>query len=258
MGLSVDDIGLVFPVAKFGVKTMNSNDTGETEYHIFISHSTKDLKDVLKLVNGLSSYGLRSFVAHRDIQLSKEWVKEIENQLSKCKVFIAFLTANFKTSDWCDQEAGIAYSNNLKIIPLNCDGGTNSYGFLSKFQTTSPIFEEDNRNLFRMSKFRKDVLNIVDAMLSEKEVIEFTRSSILNQVEEIHSYYDSDCIFSLIPKLEPFTEEEVKRLIKLSVNNNQIYGAGSAQKPLKEIISKYYGVLNGMPETKELITKISL
>lgn len=258
MGLTIDDIGQVVPVEKFGVKTMNSNDTGETKYHIFISHSTKDLKNVMKLVNALSCYGLSAFVAHKDIQLSEEWAKEIEDQLSKCKVFIAFLTANFKTSEWCCQEAGVAYSNNLKIIPLNCDGTTNSYGFLSKFQTRPLIFEEDDQNPYAMLKLRKDVLNIVNVILSEKEIIEFTRSSILNRVGEIHSFHDSECIFSLIPKLEPLTEEEVKRLIKLSVTNNQIYGAGSAQEPLKKIISKYHSFLSGMPETKELMTKIGL
>jgi hypothetical protein len=256
MGLTVNDIGQVVPVAKFGVKRVNPDNAGESKYHIFISHSTKDLGLVMKLVNELNFYGLRSFVAHKDIKVATEWLTEIENQLNKCKVFIAFLTANFKASDWCDQEAGIAYLNNLKIIPLNCDGATNSYGFLAKFQTTHLIFEVDDRNQSGMSKFKNDVRNIVDVVLGEKEIIEFTRSSILNQVEKIHSYSHSDCIFSLIPKLEPFTEEEVKQLIKLSVNNSQIYGAVSAQEPLKEIISKYYGVLSGMPETKELMTKI--
>ena len=257
MGLTVDDSGQIVPVAKFGVKRMNLDEAKESKYHIFISHSTKDLELVTELVNELNLYGLRSFVAHRDIDLSKEWITEIERQLSKCRVFVAFLTANFKASYWCDQEAGMAYSNNLKIIPLNCDGATNSYGFLGKFQATSLIFKAHDRDRSEELKFRDDVLKIVNAVLSEKEIIEFTRSSILNQVENIHHYHDSDCIFSQILKLEPFTEEEVKRLVKLSVKNDQIYETHIAQETLKKIISDYSGSLTGIPETEELVTKIS-
>lgn len=257
MNLEVNDNGNLVSLETFGIKSKDSPGTDNPDYHIFLSHSHDDLEMVKVFVDELQLYGFKVFVAHSDIGLSEEWIKVIEKELNSCKIFIAFLTANFRKSDWCDQESGIAYINNLKIIPLNCDGNTNSYGFINKYQAKPLLYKVKDRDRNEESKFRKDVKAIVDVLMNEPEIIRYVRGSILDGMKDIYSYHSSDCIFSYILKLQPFTEDEFRGIINLSNANNQIYGNPVTFDPLRAIIANNSSYASQVKESYELLKKIS-
>jgi hypothetical protein len=77
-------------------------------------------------------YSIIGFVAHEDIQPTREWQLEIERALWTMDAFLAIHTAGFKDSFWTQQEIGFALGRGTKIISLKID--EDQTGFISKKQ----------------------------------------------------------------------------------------------------------------------------
>ena len=101
-------------------------------FRMFISHITSRKKQASNLKNALEEYGITSFVAHEDINPTKEWQKEIQRALNSMDCMSAMLYDGFHQSNWCDQEVGIALGRNVTVLPLLPDG--DPYGFLGEYQ----------------------------------------------------------------------------------------------------------------------------
>lgn len=112
----------------------NSNDSmwKPSYFRLFISHVSTYKESASHLKKSLASYGIDCFVAHEDITPSKEWEVEIENSLFTMDALCAIVVPKFPTSQWCDQEVGIALGQHKLVISIN--KGTNPYGFFGKFQ----------------------------------------------------------------------------------------------------------------------------
>ena len=101
---------------------------------LFFSHSYKDVKVVTSVKNILEKTDwIECFVAHKDIKLSKQWEQEIKKYLSGCHCFVAFISKNFKSSDYCDQEVGFAIQRDIPICSFILDE-TSIYGFIKHLQ----------------------------------------------------------------------------------------------------------------------------
>jgi len=118
----------------------------------FISHSTKDLRRARLISRLLAAAGMMPFLAHEDIRPSTRWRAEIKRNLATCAGFVALLTRNFKTSDWCDQEAGYIVSRpTVHVLSIRISRA--SYGFLDEFQDfrwDTHRRSSDRRNLERL------------------------------------------------------------------------------------------------------------
>jgi hypothetical protein len=75
-------------------------------FRLFMSHVHADKLIVSAVKTALSLYGIDCFVAHEDIEPTKEWITEIETALDTCHAAAAFLTPTFHDSKWTDQELG--------------------------------------------------------------------------------------------------------------------------------------------------------
>lgn len=101
-------------------------------FRLFISHISKNKSSASNLQKALFDWGIHGFVAHEDIEPSKEWVSELYNALFSMDALCAILVNGFKSSRWCDQEIGIALGRNKLCIPINKE--INPYGFLGRYQ----------------------------------------------------------------------------------------------------------------------------
>lgn len=101
-------------------------------FRMFISHITSKKKQASRLKTVLEDYGITSFVAHEDINPTKEWQKEIQRALNSMDCMSAMLYDGFHQSNWCDQEVGIALGRNITVLPLLPD--SDPYGFLGEYQ----------------------------------------------------------------------------------------------------------------------------
>lgn len=101
-------------------------------FRLFISHLSQYKTPAANLQIALFDWGIHGFVAHEDIEPTKEWVSELYNALFSMDALCAILTKGFIGSRWCDQEVGIALGQNKLCIPIN--KGINPYGFLGRYQ----------------------------------------------------------------------------------------------------------------------------
>lgn len=101
-------------------------------FRLFITHVAANKAEAHQLKEVLARYQIAAFVAHDDIEPTKEWQTEIERALRTMDALVAIISLGFLASRWCDQEVGIAIGRSKLIIPLRA--GADPHGFLGKYQ----------------------------------------------------------------------------------------------------------------------------
>lgn len=101
-------------------------------FRLFVSHVSSEKERAHKLKEPLASYQVATFVAHDDIEPSREWQAEIESALRTMDALVALVSPGFISSQWCDQEVGIALGRGKPVIPIMLNAVP--HGFLGKLQ----------------------------------------------------------------------------------------------------------------------------
>jgi len=129
----------------------------------FISHLSSNKQRVSQLKSFLGQWGISAFIAHEDIEPSKEWQREIEAALETMDIMIALVEPGFRDSNWCCQEVGYALGKKLDIVPLRA--GLDPFGLFGKYQgiqakskLPSQIADELVNLLLRKGKHRSQLL----------------------------------------------------------------------------------------------------
>ena len=77
---------------------------------MFISYAHEDREEAGDPKKQLEElYGITSFVAHHEIEVSSFWRKEIESALRNCVAVAVLLSETFKHSTWANQELGFSF-----------------------------------------------------------------------------------------------------------------------------------------------------
>lgn len=119
---------------------------------LFLSHLADHRSLAAGFQASLLEYGISTFVAHTDIEPTKEWQTEIETALATCDALIAFLHPGFHVSNWTDQEVGFAMGRGLPVFSVRF--GQDPYGFIGRFQA----FDGNNKSLSALAREVFDVL----------------------------------------------------------------------------------------------------
>jgi len=95
--------------------------------YFFFSHSSQDAHRIAPIKNRiLESTGnsIEIFVSSdgASIPLGNNWLKEIEDALSNCRLMFVWVTQNSIKSNWIFFESGYAYSRGIKVVPIGFDG----------------------------------------------------------------------------------------------------------------------------------------
>lgn len=101
-------------------------------FRLFISHISAMKSHAHQLKESLAKYHIAAFVAHDDIQVTKQWQDEIELALRTMDALAAIIAPGFVESSWCDQEVGFAMGRGKLIVSLASD--VIPHGFLGKYQ----------------------------------------------------------------------------------------------------------------------------
>lgn len=101
-------------------------------FRLFISHLASKKEKAHELKVSLARYQVAAFVAHDDIEPSREWQGEIESALRTMDALAAIVEPGFVESRWCDQEVGVAMGKGKLIVPLRT--GADPHGFMGKYQ----------------------------------------------------------------------------------------------------------------------------
>jgi hypothetical protein len=115
-----------------GKASAASNLWEPNHFQLFLSHLSEIKKQVGELQKTLRRYAVSGFVAHVDIEPTREWQDEIEFALLSMDALAAILMPGFKASNWTDQEVGAAIGRGVLVIPVM--RGSTPHGFIGKFQ----------------------------------------------------------------------------------------------------------------------------
>lgn len=163
-------------------------------FRLFLSHLSSFKVQTAHLQTALKKYAISSFVAHEDIEPSREWQNEIEAGLQTMDALAAILMEGFKESNWCDQEVGVAVGRDVLIIPIR--KGLDPYGFIGKYQgiqamnkTVGDVAELVFRTIVKSPKTRsKMLLALSNAISQSTDVAEATdKVAILKSVDSVPS-----------------------------------------------------------------------
>lgn len=225
----ISDQSLVELAKHLGVVTeLESAETPDfwspNQPRIFFSHLATEKKTVAAIKTELEKYGLVCFVAHEDIEPTKQWQSEIELALTSMDALVALLTQGFHESKWTDQEVGVAIGRKVPIIPLKV--GLDPYGLFGKFQALPVQGKEP-------SLIAKEIVEL----LAKKPQIAFKISSaLISRLEESSSWAESKRIMDLIEKCRQFSVDALERLKNAPKGNSQVRDAWGVPERIKKVI----------------------
>jgi hypothetical protein len=161
---------------------------------LFISHVHTKQQQAAQLKDCLLKYGISSFVAHDDIDVSAEWREEILRALMSMDVLAALVSEDFNSSKWTDQEVGVAIARDTAIIPINI--GCPPYGFLEQYQSFTAknqypptVAEAIFGTIAKNPKTKEPLIGCLKKLLltSNDSKIAIERINILDRIPSISS-----------------------------------------------------------------------
>ena len=170
---------------------------------IFISHLSSNKERMSAMKAELFHWGISAFIAHEDIEPSREWMNEVEAGLETMEVLIAVVEPGFKESDWCAQEVGFALGRHIDVIPLRA--GLDPFGFFGKIQGVQI-----------KGKVPKDVASEVVRLLLKKPK---HRDKLLRAMGKSFRGLQSEqktCAFNLLDSWTVATDAQIKALLENS------------------------------------------
>jgi len=178
---------------------------------VFFSHVAVKRDLVGAVSRSLSIFGVQAFVAHDDIQPSKEWQGVIEAALASCDAMVAFLHDGFDSSRWCDQEVGWAMGRNRPMLPLAFD--MNPYGFMGKYQArkcaglTAPFIADA----------------IMEWLVAMPSLHGRLATSLSQAFADSRSYDSTRRIAAMLSKMQTFSDDDLEKITDAATNNSQVF-----------------------------------
>lgn len=200
---------------------------GPNDARIFISHVSKIKEKTSQLRDALVSYGIRGFVAHDDIEPTKEWQSEIEAALSTMDALVALLSPGFNESKWCDQEVGVAIGRRVPIVPVKVD--LDPYGLFGKYQA----IQAKGKNPIEVAPL------VFDALINKPQTGPKITTQLVRMLQESRSWDQSRRLVTLIEKSVYMTPEHVAEMKNAEKNNGEVRNAFGVPEKIGELMKKY-------------------
>ena len=191
---------------------------------LFLSHKDGYKKQAVQFKEAMDLYGGSCFVAHEDIEPTREWQNEIKKALFSMDVLIALMTEDFSNSNWTDQEVGVAIGRKVTIVSVNL--GLVPYGFIGKFQAL-PGAQKDVKTLAKKVYGLLWSIPALKARLTE---------SLVTRFEASESFAHADILMGYLEKIENAPPAIIDRLEKAPKKNSQVHDSFCVQKKLPPLI----------------------
>jgi hypothetical protein len=197
---------------------------------VFITHKSSYKKEAAELKLKLSLYGISGFVAHEDIEPTREWQDEIERALNSMHALVALMTNDFRESKWTDQEVGIAVGRGVPVFPVQL--GEVPYGFIGKYQGVPGL----GRSPAALAG------ELCTLLLSKSESKEVALDGLIAAFQKSASYHQSAVLIGhLSDHLKhgaPSTTERLENAVK---TNSQVRDCFDVQKRLPGLLKRLRG-----------------
>ncbi len=196
-------------------------------FRLFLSHVSHQKGVASELKKKLDDYAISAFVAHEDIEPTKEWQDEIERALLSMDGLAAILTKGFDESMWCDQEVGVAIGRKVLVVPII--SGITPYGFIGKYQGLS----SSNKNA---STICDEIFNI---LLNNSTTKRRITDAIVYKLCNSCKFNESINTVKLLEKATDNLTSEMKDKLKEAIKyNDQIYDAFNVVEKINRMINQ--------------------
>jgi hypothetical protein len=195
-------------------------------FRLFISHASDKRESAHRLKEALSVYQIAAFVAHDDIEPTKEWQGEIETALRTMDGLAAIISPDFSSSKWCDQEVGIAVGRGKLVVPLRV--GADPHGFLAKYQG----LQTKGSNAAVVAKQVFEILlrhDLTSARLTD---------SLVERLVTSASWATSKATVSLLASVRQLSTSQAGRLLRSIDENSQVGGAIGVSEQIKALVTR--------------------
>lgn len=196
-------------------------------YKLFISHLGEDKTRAQKLSSTLRSFGISCFVAHEDIEPTKEWQPEIDKALFSMDALVAILSPNFGLSNWTDHEVGVAIGREKLVLPLM--NGQNPYGLISKYQGL-PALGKKVGEVGRM---------VFDVLLKNRSSSAQLLSCLVDQFELAEELKSANSKIELLEYSESIPTELLGRIKEKTLNTPSFLNDDPLRKRINSLLSKH-------------------
>jgi len=181
----------------------------------FISHRDAYKKQAKLLADSLEPYGISSFVAHETIEPTKEWRLEIMNGLQTMEIMLAFVTDDFHTSTWTNQEVGFALVRGVPVVSLKVEKN-DPPGFIGHEQALRGILHSPDTSASKIHK-------LLGEKLGQKDRIQ---SGLVNAFNESPNWSETTSRFDRMSEsIEKLSDAELSSIIDSYSKNDQLHGA---------------------------------
>lgn len=193
-------------------------------FRVFLSHKAQYKKETAQLKEAFLFYGISCFVAHEDIEPTKEWQDEIEKALFSMEAMIPLMTPDFSESKWTDQEIGVAIGRGVPVIPVRM--GTDPYGFIGKYQAVNGCGKSEG-------VLAGELFNLLFEMAGLKERV---AEALIIRFERARSFDQANKLIRHLSRLQTIAPNLIERLEKARENNSQIRGATTVNQVLPGLL----------------------
>lgn len=204
---------------------------------IFISFNSNDSDEAEKIQEFFINCGVDCFLSKTSIDISEEYKKIAFDEICKADIFIYLLSENSKSSDWCDQEMGMAYIKHklgkAEIFIVSHDD-IDLNGFLNSFNARHASNENYLFDIARKidEKFNSYLVETVNGYYDE------LLNSKIKELYVVENYSKARSLLYFINKRSHLlTENQLKMICDAAIRHNQIYECYVCKKPLISILS---------------------
>jgi hypothetical protein len=195
-------------------------------FRLFLSHVSADKQSVSELKKQLKLKAIDAFVAHEDIEPTREWLVQIETALSTCDALAAFLTQGFHESKWTDHEIGFCVSRRVLIVPIRL--GVDPYGFISRYQALTPKTKDPTVIASKL----------FDVFCSHEQTSSKLAEALVNLFADSSSFAEAKANSRLLDRVSVWTPGLLSSIQEAVRTNGQISGAFGVPETVKGILNK--------------------
>lgn len=194
-------------------------------FRLFLSHVSSFKNETSKLAENLAEYGVTGFVAHQDIEPTKEWERELRLALMTCDALACLLTEEFSASKWTDQEVGFAACRGVLVIPIRL--GQDPYGFMARYQGYSGV-----------GKASADLARAMVEILAKHPLTRTKMAeALVASFEGANSFSEAKRSVNNLRLVCSWRADLVERVRRATVENNQIENAFGVTQRAEDILS---------------------
>jgi hypothetical protein len=180
----------------------------------------------------LRELGVDTFVAHSTITPTDEWQKVIESALRSCDAMAALITPDFKGSEYCNQELGVALARDILVIPVR--QGADPHGFLRNQQGISGDTSPTAGLLIADTVYDTLLDNAkTEGKMAQVLVYRYGRSK-----SQVEAFYNLECLLEI--REDHWTPEMVE-MVKAAERENPFLERGGIARKLRGHMEETFG-----------------